>query len=225
MSMFDSIINDSGEEFGLGDKAGSLLSSLLGLITDQSQGGFAGFLDRFRKTGLGDAVDTWINDEDNIPLSNEQVESALGSDTVNLMAERAAIDAGTTKSALAAMIPRVVDRLTPDAVVPTEDDLLSRIGDYLSADDASATGTAAPSTSETVDRIGTAATERFDRNAAGNLAGNAVSSVDVMDDDANDNSPMKWLLPLILLALLVFLGWAFCGKAEAPTTNTNTASH
>ncbi len=60
MFMFDSIINESSQKFGLGDKAGNLLSSLLGLITDQSQGGFAGFLDRFRQAGLGDIADSWV---------------------------------------------------------------------------------------------------------------------------------------------------------------------
>ena len=95
--MLDSIINDSRQRYGLGDKAGNLLSSLLGLITDQSQGGFAGFLDRFKLVGLGDVADSWVGTGPNVSLSSEQVESALGTETTAGMGRKAGIDVETTK--------------------------------------------------------------------------------------------------------------------------------
>lgn len=132
MSLFDSIISEAGERFGLGNKSGTLLSALLSLMTDQNQGGFAGFLDRFSQAGLGDSVSTWIGSGVNSELSNEQVESALGSETITGIANQADVNASTATSALGYMIPNVVDKLTPDGVVPEEKDLLSRIGDFLS---------------------------------------------------------------------------------------------
>ncbi|NJM53680.1 MAG: DUF937 domain-containing protein [Blastocatellia bacterium] len=132
MSLFDSIISTAGERFGLGDKSGTLLSALLSLMTDQNRGGFAGFLDRFSQAGLGDTVASWIGSGANSDLSEEQVESALGNDAITEIANQADVNASTTKSALAYMIPNVVDKLTPDGVVPEEKDLLSRIGDFLS---------------------------------------------------------------------------------------------
>lgn len=132
MSLFDSIISTAGERFGLGDKSGTLLSALLSLMTDQNRGGFAGFLDRFSQAGLGDMAASWIGSGANSDLSEEQVESALGSETITEIANQADVNATTAKSALAYMIPSVVDKLTPDGVVPEEKDLLSRIGDFLS---------------------------------------------------------------------------------------------
>lgn len=132
MSLFDSIISTAGEKFGLGDKSGTLLSALLSLMTDQKTGGFAGFLDRFSQAGLGDTVATWIGSGANSDLSDEQVESALGSETITDLANQADVNASTAKSALAYMIPQVVDKLTPDGEVPEEKDLLSKIGDFLS---------------------------------------------------------------------------------------------
>lgn len=220
MSMFDAVINESSQKFGLGDKAGSLLSSLLSLITDQSRGGFAGFLDRFRQVGLGNAADSWVSTEKNISLSNEQVEAALGAETTDEMARQAGVDAETTKSALGTMIPSVVDSLTPDGIVPTENDLLSRIGGFLSGVGGSTVGTTGVMASDSIDRFGTAAAEDIKRGGV-NVA---------VDEESNDDSPLKWLVPLILLVLLIGLGWAFCRKAEAPTapvvnTNANSAAN
>ncbi len=75
--MFDSIINDAQEKFGLGDKAGVLVSTLLALMTDKENGGFAGFINHFREVGLGDTADSWISSGANTPISNEQIESAF----------------------------------------------------------------------------------------------------------------------------------------------------
>jgi uncharacterized protein YidB (DUF937 family) len=208
MFMFDSIINESSRKFGLGDKAGNLLSSLLGLITDQSQGGFAGFLDRFRQVGLGNAADSWVDKGANTTLSNEQVESALGSQTTAEMARQAGIDVETTRSALGSMIPSVVDSLTPDGVVPTEDDLLSKIGGFLSGVGGATVSTTGVMASETIDRFATASAENINR----------ASADDLLSEEYDDSSPLKWLLPLILLILLIAIGWAFCSKTETLQT-------
>lgn len=214
MSIFDSIIGENGKNFNLGDKSGNLLSALLGLITDQTQGGFAGFLNRFRQAGLGDVADSWVNTGDNLQLSGEQVESALGSETLDGIATQAGVENNTAKSALGAMIPSVVDRLTPDGVVPDESSLLSRIGCYLTG--AGVLGTAGAARGGAFDRVNAADEFIHDKTSA---------TFDRIDDPAvadSDGSPLKWLLPLILLAVLVAVGWAFCRKAEAPPlANTN----
>lgn len=132
MSLFDSIISGASEKFGLGNKAGTVLSALLSLMTDQNRGGFAGFLDLFSKAGLGDVASSWISAGVNQELSDEQVESALGADTIGEIAKQADISKADATSTLAYMIPNVVDRLTPDGVVPDEKDLLTKIGEFLS---------------------------------------------------------------------------------------------
>jgi OmpA-OmpF porin, OOP family len=95
MSLFDSIISTAGEKFGLGDKAGTLLAALLALITDQNRGGFAGFLDRFNEVGLDDTASSWIGSGANSDLSDEQVESALGEETITDLAAQADVNPAT----------------------------------------------------------------------------------------------------------------------------------
>ena len=147
------------------NKAGNLLSSLLNLITDQNQGGFSGFLDRFRKTGLSDALNSWVGKGENTTISGEQVEFALGTALTAEMASQAGLDADVARASLGRMIPAVVSQLTPNGTVPTDDDLLSRIGGYLSGIGSSTVSTTGVVTNEAFDRIGTAGK----RNAIHNI--------------------------------------------------------
>jgi uncharacterized protein YidB (DUF937 family) len=199
--MFESIITESGAKYGLGDRAGILLTSLLNLITDQSQGGFAGFLARFRQAGLGDAAESWVGRGANTVLSGEQVESALGTELTDEMARQAGLDEDIGRAALGRIIPGVVDQLTPDGVVPTENDLLSRIGGHLSGVGGATVSTTGVMASDSIDRFATASAEDINRPAA----------ADLLQNEFNDNSPLGWLLPLILFGFLVAIGWASCG--------------
>lgn len=201
MSMFDSIINEANEKFNLGGKAKTVLSALLTLMTNKNQGGLTGFLERFDTAGLGDTATSWIGSGSNMPISNEQLESAVGEDTLRNIADQTGTDYKTATAAAAFLIPRVIDQLTPEGEIPSDGDVLSRIGGYLT-----------------------------DGNAAGNTTGviagkfgNALPNVGEMPATGGDDSVLKWLLPLLLLGLLIFLGYTFFGKSTPIiTTNTNT---
>ncbi len=199
--MFDLIINEAQEKFNLGDKAGILLSSLLGLIVNPANGGFGGFINRFHNAGLGNLVDSWVKTGNNMPISNEQLESALGEDTINAVAEQAGIDKATTAPALAFMTPYVVDALTPDGELPDEAGLISKIGDFLKNYGGA---------------IGAVILGALASGAAGATYGKvtgALSSVgDTLDGDGDNDSILKWLIPLLLLGLLVVLGYWLFGK-------------
>jgi uncharacterized protein YidB (DUF937 family) len=129
--MFSSIIDGVNEKFDLGDKAGALISAILALMTDSANGGFAGFINRFRAVGLGDLADSWVSSGANTPVSYEQLESALGEDTLRGISEQVGTDYETTVRASEYVIPHLIDDLTPDGEIPNESDLLSQVGGYL----------------------------------------------------------------------------------------------
>lgn len=235
--MFDSIINEAKEKFNLGGKSGILVSALSALMTDETRGGLAEFLERFNRVGLGDTASSWVNSGANTPLSNEQLESALGNDTLNKIAAQSDLDYQIAASASAYMIPRMVDNLTPDGGIPESGDVVSRIGGY-STGATETIGAAGATTAGTFDRIGTAASDTLDadnRNVGGlntnandvrsigERANNPLNRVNENFDDEKDNSPLKWILPLLLLGLLLILGYTFCSKAPAPTTTNVSA--
>ncbi|MEO7986043.1 MAG: YidB family protein, partial [Gemmatimonadales bacterium] len=82
MALLDGLVTEVADRFGLGAKAGPLVSGLLASLTDGQQGGIAGFLDRFRQAGLGNLVNSWIGHGGNSTLAPEQLDQALGTDTV-----------------------------------------------------------------------------------------------------------------------------------------------
>ncbi|CAN5231765.1 hypothetical protein BH20ACI1_BH20ACI1_00240 [soil metagenome] len=235
--MFESIISEAQEKLNLGDKAGGLLSTLLALMMNKADGGFSGFLERFKEAGLGDVVSSWIGSGVNTPLSNEQTESVFGEETLKDISENVGLDYATTTSATAFMTPHIVDNLTPEGVVPTESDLLSRVGGFPGGIGAAGFGTANAAANDTVDRIGTAASGTI--NTGREVVGDGINTVgadarivgdkvddslnrvgDTLDSDGDSGSVLKWLIPLLLLGLLVILGFWFCGKST-PTTVTN----
>lgn len=129
MSLFDSVTGDIAQRFGLGNKAGSLVSSLISHISDH---GITGFLNKFHQAGLGDAVSSWISSGENKSLSAEQLTGALGEDTLKEIASNAGISTNEAKPALAMLIPGLINSLTPNGVVPTS--LPESVMGYLKVD-------------------------------------------------------------------------------------------
>lgn len=241
MSLFDAIINETNQKFGLGTKAGSLLSALLALMTDKNRGGFAGFLDSFNGAGLGNIVQSWIGRGASEPVSDTQLRSALGESTLREISSQAGVDEPTAASALAFMTPKVVNALTPGGTVPNETDLLSTIGNYISGLGGAVLGgigAAGAAASGAFDKAGATADSAFDRgkaavgsgvDAIGDSARNvgektsaAFNRVDNAIDGDPKSSVLTWLIPLILLLLAIILGYMFCGKSNVPTTTVNT---
>ncbi len=132
MTILEPIINEVSEQFGLRGKAGPLMTELLSLISNERTGGLQGFLDQFRRVGLGDLVSSWVSRGANTPLTQEQLERAVGGNTISRMASNINIPRAAAGSALAFMIPRVVDLLTPEGVAPAR--LPAWVNSYLAAE-------------------------------------------------------------------------------------------
>ena len=86
MTILEPIINEVSEQFGLRGKAGPLMTALLSLVSNERTGGLQGFLDQFRRAGLGETVSSWVSRGSNTPITTEQLERAVGGDTVNRIA-------------------------------------------------------------------------------------------------------------------------------------------
>lgn len=234
MALFDSIIGKTTERFDLTiDQAKALISASLGLLIDPTTGGFSGFSSRFRNANLSDTVSSWTATGDNTPISKEQIESALGAETIAALADRAGLDYATTVSAMTFLLPQTIDKLTPNGEMPDEKTLRAATDDLDDEANDSAIGVRNTAT-EAFDRIGNA-TEDIAGKGHDMMSGSRISdsasgvdrvsaaSVEISDqrlaenysDEFNDDSPMKWLAPLIIVALLVAGGFWFCGKSSS----------
>lgn len=94
--------------------AGAAIGELLG----GQAGGLEGVVGAFDKAGLGDAARSWIAKGENLPVSADQIQAALGSGVVGQFAEKLGLDPEAAASQLARLLPQVIDQLTPDGKAP-----------------------------------------------------------------------------------------------------------
>ncbi len=119
MGAIDMLVNEVGSQVGINhDKAGSLLTALLGFIQEQN-GGLSGFLDRFRRAGLSDTVSGWLSGAPATAISPESVQNALGSQAVNNIASHTGLSLSTATTALGFLVPKLVQSLAPGGAIPT----------------------------------------------------------------------------------------------------------
>jgi uncharacterized protein YidB (DUF937 family) len=89
----------------------AMLESVVDLIGQH--GGLGGLLDKLKASGLGDAVSSWVGTGDNQPVPANQLESAVGANTISQITAKLGITKEQASSLLARYLPMVIDRLTP----------------------------------------------------------------------------------------------------------------
>jgi uncharacterized protein YidB (DUF937 family) len=115
MGLFDQIAG----AFGGGSEGTPQSGPLVVLQALASQeGGIAGVLQKFGGAGLGDAVQSWVGNGQNAPISADTVHQVLGSGMMQQIAEKLGIPADQVSSLVAEHLPQVVDGLTPNGEVP-----------------------------------------------------------------------------------------------------------
>ncbi len=98
----------------------AVVSALMSLLANQNQGGLSNLVQRFAGSGLGDIVNSWVGTGPNKPVTPQQVEQGLGSDTINQVSSQSVVPPEEVKTHLAQVLPQLVDRLTPQGNVPPE---------------------------------------------------------------------------------------------------------
>jgi uncharacterized protein YidB (DUF937 family) len=131
-----------GKLAGLAGGGGStnalLLKGLMGMLAGGggssagSASSLASMLSGFQSSGLGDVVASWVGTGANLPISPDQLTRGLGAGQLKNLAQQAGMNENDAASALAGLLPTVVDRLTPNGAVPHESDLSGLLGSLSS---------------------------------------------------------------------------------------------
>lgn len=82
-------------------------------------GGLNGIVAQLNAAGLGDHVNSWIGTGHNLPISADQIESALSSEQLQTLAKSFGVDLSQVSTLLAEHLPKAVDTVTPDGQLPT----------------------------------------------------------------------------------------------------------
>jgi uncharacterized protein YidB (DUF937 family) len=102
-----------------------LVKGLMDLIQDERVGGIQGLVAKFQQSGLGDAVSSWVGKGENQSVSPQQIIQALGADQVAALSKEAGLPPEQGASALSSLLPSVIDKLTPEGLIPEKKTLLT----------------------------------------------------------------------------------------------------
>ena len=127
MGLLDSVLGSAMGALqggGQGGAGGDMLMQVIGSLL-QGQGGAGGaagglgaLLQQLQQGGLGDAAQSWVSTGPNLPVSADQLQSALGADRIDALAQQVGLPASDLSSQLAQFLPQVVDQLTPGGQLP-----------------------------------------------------------------------------------------------------------
>jgi uncharacterized protein YidB (DUF937 family) len=112
----DSVLKGSLGGLLGGAAAGSVISGGLGDLMKQLQQG-----------GHGDAANSWVGQGQNKPVSPGDLSKALGADQIDALTSQSGLSRDELLNGLSQYLPKVIDHLTPDGRLPSEDELAGRL--------------------------------------------------------------------------------------------------
>jgi uncharacterized protein YidB (DUF937 family) len=117
MGMLDSLL---GGMMSGGTQQGQSPLMQLALQMIQQNGGLPGIMAKLQQAGLGDHAKSWVGTGQNMPVSGDQLSKALGGADVGALAQQLGLSHGEASSGLAAMLPQIIDQMTPHGQVPSD---------------------------------------------------------------------------------------------------------
>lgn len=119
MGILDSLENSPELKGMLGQLGAAVIPVVLGeVMGNGGQGGLSAIVAKLEQAGLGDQVKSWIGTGQNLPITADQLQQVLGSDTVKQLAARFNIPVDQLSKVLAQQLPRVVDSASPNGKLP-----------------------------------------------------------------------------------------------------------
>ena len=122
MSLFEDLAK--GVLGGQGGAGQGAVSGILEMLQNQP-GGLSGLVQNFQQNGLGDVISSWIGTGQNLPISPDQLQNALGSEQVQMIAQKLGISTADAGAHLASVLPQIIDGLSPNGQLPQGGDLMS----------------------------------------------------------------------------------------------------
>lgn len=131
MGLLDNFENQAmGKVMGSVGGSNPLVAGLLQMIQNQP-GGLSGLVQSFEQKGMGGLVASWVSNGPNPPISPDQVHEVLGSEQVKALAAKAGISPDAASTAIAQVLPSLVDKLTPNGAVPEHGNVMEMVGGLL----------------------------------------------------------------------------------------------
>jgi uncharacterized protein YidB (DUF937 family) len=120
---------NAGAGGGLGDLLKGGLGGLLagGAAGSVLSGGLGDLLNQLQHSGHGDTANTWVGKGENKAIAPGDLANALGADQIESLSAQSGLSRDELLSGLSQYLPQVVDHLTPDGRLPTEQEIAGRV--------------------------------------------------------------------------------------------------
>jgi uncharacterized protein YidB (DUF937 family) len=117
-------------DMGVLDQLGTSLKNLLrsassgeapalisAMLAKTNFGNLQGLVDQLQQSGLSDQVKSWLSQGQNMPITPEQLQAALGNDQVRQIAQQLGVPVDEALKTLADYLPGVVDKASPEGTI------------------------------------------------------------------------------------------------------------
>jgi uncharacterized protein YidB (DUF937 family) len=111
---------------------GGGLGDLLGQVLGGGGGagrGLGGLLEQLQRAGFREQADSWVSRGANKPISPNAMSEIFGKEGLEAISRHAGVSPDEASHGLSALLPEIVDRMTPDGDVPDLDALDNGIDD------------------------------------------------------------------------------------------------
>ncbi|HWX59976.1 YidB family protein [Bradyrhizobium sp.] len=114
---------------GLGNILSGGLGGLLGAgaAGGALSGGLGDLMKQLQQGGLGDAANSWVGSGANKQVSPGDLAKALGADQLEQLTSQSGMSRDELLQGLSQYLPKVVDHLTPDGRLPSENEVSGRL--------------------------------------------------------------------------------------------------
>ena len=113
-------IGDAIRGVGKGTDPNNPQGGLLDQLSEGVSGTALGdVLDRFRNSGAGSKVDSWVRKGPNEPIEAQEVESAIDAETLSSLSLQTGLSREELIARITQALPEAVDKMTPDGEIPS----------------------------------------------------------------------------------------------------------
>ena len=117
-----------------GINTGALIGALAPIVIGMvKSGGLQKMMSGFQQQGMGKQADSWVSTGPNEGVSGSEMRVGLGDGEVRQFAQAAGIPEDEAADVLAAVVPQVVNGLTPNGQLPSDEELEARLREALPA--------------------------------------------------------------------------------------------
>jgi uncharacterized protein YidB (DUF937 family) len=128
MGLFDSLKDAAAGAMGGGQAGGA--EGVVGKLMGMGGKELPGLLEKFNVAGLGDIAKSWVSKGENKPITPDAVKQTLP-DEVAGVAKQLGVSTDDAAGMIAKYLPTIIDKLTPDGLVPDPEALAKKVEGLL----------------------------------------------------------------------------------------------